>query len=546
MIMIIARTTIQTSVFALCIGAFFIHPAQATEPELAFHPAQAWKVASGTGETCTLANNFNNGFELQMSGARGAIESLTIDFQQPAFEKDSSHEVTLSVPGGANATLQGRAANEQLLVVSLGNERDSLFNSMREAAVLDVATEGNEFRFYLTGFSDATARFDQCASGNAPVKAAAAAPQPTTIELPLEDLESTESAAQSVTEKEGIVEITEIVPPLPEPEIREEYQPSPPTSVEQEPMKRPVPPQHQRYTEKLQEEISEKYKAPEPAEYMKPYLEEAPEGKEITAVEKIVAAKEASKTLQAEPLKGDDMIAAAKESEQAEPAKQAEKTAAKAPESISWNKTPPKTVNVKTPDAVVSREAARMEADLTGAYVPDEPVPAKEAQRRPFEQKLEKIEPASSDISYRDETHRDDVADMAQKISELESTVHKLKTENAMLDSDLKGALQSSQEERVTISSDNWNLERATMRYNEAERQIQRLGQQLQRERAECTTEKQGLEGLLFDPEVTSQQQLAKLSELESKLEQAESELDAQRRRYEEQIKILEGRLNSN
>ena len=83
------------------------------------------------------------------------------------------------------------------------------------------------------------------------------------------------------------------------------------------------------------------------------------------------------------------------------------------------------------------------------------------------------------------------------------------------------------------------------MKFNEAERQIKRMGQQLQKERAKCKAEKQELEAMLFDPQVTSDAQLARLAELESQLMKARKELDDQRAHYEERIRALERRASA-
>ena len=139
----------------------------------------------------------------------------------------------------------------------------------------------------------------------------------------------------------------------------------------------------------------------------------------------------------------------------------------------------------------------------------------------------------------------EDFIQMRNKISDLEAEVSRLSKENAALDGDLKASLRDAEEERLSVSSDNWNLERATMRFNEAERQIQRLGRQLQAARQQCTSEKQKLETMLFDPQVTEQQQLAKLASLEEQLAKSKSELQSAQRRYEERIRLLEGQLGA-
>ena len=111
------------------------------------------------------------------------------------------------------------------------------------------------------------------------------------------------------------------------------------------------------------------------------------------------------------------------------------------------------------------------------------------------------------------------------RIVALEKELEGVKMENSALNDELKASLNEGEMERVSVASDNWNLERATMRYNEAERQLKSMGQQLQKERAQHAMEKKELETMLFDPAVTSQEQLARLSKLEKELEAARAEL---------------------
>ncbi len=147
---------------------------------------------------------------------------------------------------------------------------------------------------------------------------------------------------------------------------------------------------------------------------------------------------------------------------------------------------------------------------------------------------LGEVEPAASDSRVRLS------GDVVGRISKLEATIQALEKENRDLNDELRAALQEGRQERLDVSSNNWNLERATMRFNEAERQIKRLGQQLQKERAQCSTQKTDLEAMLFDPKVTNERQLARLADLEQQLAAAKEKQNAQRLRYEERIRILE------
>lgn len=127
-----------------------------------------------------------------------------------------------------------------------------------------------------------------------------------------------------------------------------------------------------------------------------------------------------------------------------------------------------------------------------------------------------------------------------RELSELRKTVDSLRAENIALNNELKSMVRDSEQERLSITSENWNLEQATMKYNEAERQIKRLGLELQKERARCENDRKELEAMLFDPQLTNQQQLARLADLEAQLAKAKEENQLQRLRYEERIRALE------
>ncbi len=114
-----------------------------------------------------------------------------------------------------------------------------------------------------------------------------------------------------------------------------------------------------------------------------------------------------------------------------------------------------------------------------------------------------------------------------QREAELEKKLATMESENRALNAELNSALKASENELMEVSSDNWNLEQATMRYNETERQVSKLGQQIQKERAQCSYEKKELELMLFDPQMTENAQLAHLSSLEKKLEAAQKEIDS-------------------
>ncbi len=228
--------------------------------------------------------------------------------------------------------------------------------------------------------------------------------------------------------------------------------------------------------------------------------------------------------------------------EQMEPEAQSSQTAAE-PVKVSSADVPNVTkANKKSPKAkyeVIKHEP--IVADFTAPAKKPKPAPEKLARndvQNTTAASLARIEPTSG-------TPEPEFVDMRNKISDLESRISVLMKKNKMLDEELKDSLTSTKKEITSVSSDNWNLERATMKFNEAERQILRLGRQLQTQRAQCDMEKTELETMLFDPKLTDQQQRATLSSLEGELDATKADLFRQQRQYEERIKVLEAQLNA-
>lgn len=119
-----------------------------------------------------------------------------------------------------------------------------------------------------------------------------------------------------------------------------------------------------------------------------------------------------------------------------------------------------------------------------------------------------------------------------EKIREFETQLALAKEDNLSLSREI-AAMRAAKADNVagagasSLASNDWDLEKATKRYNEAEREIRRLGMLLEQQRTGHRAEKVELEQMLFDPAVTDKQQRRRLVELETKLLAAEKQLEA-------------------
>lgn len=308
-----------------------------------------------------------------------------------------------------------------------------------------------------------------------------------------------------------------------------------------EPVPTPARETRPRFTEKLQNSMSarsEQYKPEESA--AKASALSAPVGAPADAPETAEPASAAQNGPSGDVLKTkDDVIffGAPK------PPEEDEKQSASEIDSAPMPAPKPEHKSVTIPAYKMTKQSASMEADLTGAGLPPEATEPAAGEDFASSDSMDSLATASAALEPSSGIAGEDFIQMRDKIRDLESEISRLSSENQTLDNELKSNLKDAEEERLSVSSDNWNLERATMRYNEAERQLKRLGRQLQAARQQCTSEKQELETMLFDPQVTEQQQLAKLSAMEEELAKAQTELQNAQRRYEERIRILEGQL---
>ena len=125
---------------------------------------------------------------------------------------------------------------------------------------------------------------------------------------------------------------------------------------------------------------------------------------------------------------------------------------------------------------------------------------------------------------------------LVSKLNTLETKLQNTQRERDALLAKMDSMNQDRENQAISISSDKWNLEQATRRYNEAEREVQRLGLELEKQRSACNSQKREIEYMLFNPEIATQEQIARLNNAEEKAAKAEALLGSQKIRYEEKM----------
>ncbi|MCI5061296.1 MAG: hypothetical protein MRY79_09565 [Alphaproteobacteria bacterium] len=151
---------------------------------------------------------------------------------------------------------------------------------------------------------------------------------------------------------------------------------------------------------------------------------------------------------------------------------------------------------------------------------------AMQARMQELEAENQKLASETKQVRSKTDTAVVDMGSQAfKRIREYEKRLEAAQQDNLMLSRELEELRRMKEDVSLKSVAGDWDLEKATMRYNEAEREIKRLGMLLEQQRSIHRQEKGELEQMLFDPAVTEERQRQRLAELETRLAMAEGRL---------------------
>lgn len=148
---------------------------------------------------------------------------------------------------------------------------------------------------------------------------------------------------------------------------------------------------------------------------------------------------------------------------------------------------------------------------------------------------------------------------LREELRELRSQVATLQTEKGTLQASLEKMQKDGETSQLKVAGGNWDLEQATRRYQESQREIRRLGAMLEANNLKCQQEKKDIEYMLFDPEIAKGAQISMLNNLEDQLAEkdkviqdlqagasaASPEQEQQLASLQQQVASLQGQLKA-
>ncbi|MBL8639792.1 MAG: hypothetical protein JNK24_05500 [Alphaproteobacteria bacterium] len=111
------------------------------------------------------------------------------------------------------------------------------------------------------------------------------------------------------------------------------------------------------------------------------------------------------------------------------------------------------------------------------------------------------------------------------QIRDLTAQIERLQSEKKDLQAGFEKLQKDNEAKQLKQVGGNWDLEQATKRYQESQREIRRLGARIEEEQLKCEAEKKQVESMLFDPEITQTSQISKLNSLKDQLQEKETKI---------------------
>lgn len=582
-------STLFTGLF---VTATVFSPAMGQEQSL--QPQGSWAITKvdrtdkGGNSYCTLSRKYDEGIVLSLGRNQTEEYSLAIDFQKPTFEKGKPLKINLQPGPGQIRAYDMMPTSEKAIVIRLGWDT-GFFDALNQSQQMKVKIGENGYAFSMPEITKGQGDLKECMEG---LQAAAKGGKQSS---PTKDVLNAEAGqasgdfdAAKAGEKSAPVTAAKADVDAAEKGLLESFANS---IRSQEPsLKQDETAPRKNFAKSGREEnagegrASASLSSSEPATAKKtpapmpPVEAPSKENKDIAAKSagSILAEASNQKREKAEqassqqsgftPLPGDmvdeaEALKVAKTAPSASGAKAAsdsdtddlrarmatlvsENAALKASlqQKESAKSTAPSADIEKQMKALEAEKQALQERLRLAEEKSDKKADPSEVQKLQASLKELEIKNAQLEDSLRQSQTR--IAETAinteskslKKIVELQTKLDAAQKDNAALAKQLESLKLRQEDTAVAAVAGDWDLEQATKRFNEAEREIRRLGLQLEQERTSCNREKAQIEQMLFDPAVADQKQIQRLSQLQTELETAQKKIADQQKIVQEQV----------
>ena len=140
-----------------------------------FVPVDVWNVQQttlsqvrglqGVKLPCMMANGYDNGFILRMSGGGQNMLAMAIDFRQGAFKRGRQYSATIGIDDSYTQQAFATAFSDSVLIFNL-RKLSGFYQMLRGGATMELAIEGNVMRFGLGNIAQGIDQMERCYGGD--------------------------------------------------------------------------------------------------------------------------------------------------------------------------------------------------------------------------------------------------------------------------------------------------------------------------------------------------------------------------------------------
>ncbi len=582
------KTTFSLSLLTagLLTGTALVNPQIASAATTDLQAQTGWaisRVASvSRGSYCAMAQKFSNNTVMTIAKNDKSEYSLAFDFQAPKFALDK--EVTASVKAGAGAaqTFAVRPQSPQAVVLTMGSD-EGFMNDLKSSGKVVLDVEGESYTFNTEKFADAQGEMATCMSSmKVQTREAKAAPQTAAEEEAKEKVASAPAPSPTALSAEDLVAAPVDEPAAPENQYLKsenaqlkQAMADTRKSYEDEMSSRsgPAVPELQEKVRALELENarlkSESAKvtasaqtkqdlAKATADLDKAKADLAQAAAQNKAMQDKLAAaalateeqakiaqslqltKREADTLKAEnqTLKNQLQISAGADSKAV--TAQAEQLTKLQQENTALKADLEKSAKGAAADPVAEQELTYLRAEneklvkeLAAAQRDDGATPDAQKQLSSLQAENENLRDRLAQATITPMPAEDKAAPLTpgdsetlrEQMRDLRSQLELAESENAGLKKQIDNLQKDSEGSQLKMAGGSWDLEQATRRYQESQREIRRLGALLEQDRVKCNEEKKNIEYMLFDPEVAKPAQISMLGSLEDQIAQKDARI---------------------
>jgi len=518
------------------------------QSEASLKPVSGWAVTrinddqSGSGPYCTLSRQYEDDVIFTLGQNKAKEYSLAVDFQTSTFDSDKAYQLSLQPGPGQMRAYEIMPASESAVVVRLGWD-ESFFDALNNSQTLKTAIGAKKISLHIPELSEGQQDLSACVESFDVADAPNAnAGQPQDVLTAEPGATSRAFSARKVAGNKVEAEQAAKIEPAAgdQPENKEEKATATAKKLEPTPLVEPrvsrrvlksaelesgavTQDKNNAGSEELvvlrQENQRLRSALEAERERLKEAVKQAGPDNRVTALQEKVSFLESENQTLKQQTQG----------KEAQKSAQAQELKAQFQQEINA---------LKAENAQLKSD---LEAQQKAAAKGD---PEQEKLVASLQARINKLENENGKL-LEDVRKARSAADNAViqageqalvRVKDLQSRLDSAKADNVRMAKRLEELTKAQEESVLGAAAGDWDLEQATKRFNEAEREIQRLGLMLEQERMNCRREKADLEQMLFDPAVADKQQIQRLMTLESQLKEAQAKIGDQEKLIEQAV----------